>query len=403
MSPGRAPFQSELRLSDVYPLSAERYLLVLSFVFLILSVPFIAPTLFFGAITGAILIPEEMGEAQGKDPSAVVLPFDLRYWAALKVARIAKEQPEVVSIGSSRGMELRSATFAPYRFYNASLTAWTLDQEVSIIDQITRVSRPRVIIVGIDYFMFTDRYADAMARDRSMEYENGIRFRVHSCADLLREFWKQPLLAGQFFDDWRQGKSPTISGSGKLLGVHAIRNTTGFRSDGSMLVPSTTYDAAAAKLAANEGILKAAPGAFNISDRQYKALERLAALGRDRGVELVAVQWPIHHGTVDFLDNDVGYHDLAGIWRQFESPDMRRRMEALGFIFFDMSRDPMNGNGEFFIDAAHPTEAGMSVAISHLLEQPRFRALFPDINADRLRADHAAAIARGDKFEVYGN
>jgi hypothetical protein len=384
-------------------ISAARYLIILSITFLSIGMFSVTAASFFGFVTGAMLTPEEMGDAQTKDADTVALPFDVRYWAALKLARIAKLQPEIVSIGSSRGMELRAAMMAPYIFYNASLTAWTLDQEVTMVDQIARVSKPRVIIVGLDYFMFSDQYTDPMNRERSMSFSNGFLFRVRSCANLLREFWKQPALVRMFFDHWRHGTLPIRSGPVALLGVDAVRGTTGFRPDGSMLLPRGSYDGAPAKLAVNEGVIQAAPGAPRISDRQYQALERLAELGRDRGITLIAVQWPIHHGTIEFLDHNPGYHDLAGVWRQFESTAMRRKMEDLGFVFFDMSRDSIAYNDELFIDAAHPTEFGMSLAVSHLLDQPRFRAILPKIDGERLRTDQASATARGNRFEIYGN
>ena len=230
-----------------------RYLGVVIAVFALLSILPVALLTWFGFLTGAILLPEEMGAAQNGDPSIVAEPFSLRYWAALKIPRIAREQPEIVLVGSSRGMELRSAMFAPYKFYNASLTAWTLDQEITMIDLIMQVSKPRIIILGVDYFMFTNRYVDAMARERTMIFGNGWRYRFRSCANLAREFWKRPALVGELFEDWRRGNVPVKSGAVTLLGLDAIRGPTGFRFDGSMLLPRGSYAQARNLIAANEG------------------------------------------------------------------------------------------------------------------------------------------------------
>jgi hypothetical protein len=383
--------------------NAARYLATLTAVFVVLSAAILVPLMWIGFLTGALLLPEEMGAAQSHDPNIVAEPFSLRYWAALKIRRIAKDQPEIVSIGSSRGMAMRSAMFTPYKFYNASLTAWTLDQEIIMIDQITQVSKPRVIIIGIDYFMFTNRYADAMARERTMIFGNGWRYRYESCLNLLREFWSRPTVVAKLIEDWWHGKFPIKSDAVTLLGIDAIRGITGFRFDGSMLLPRATYAQAPKNTAANEGLLQAAPGGPSIDTRQYQALERLAAFGRQRGITLVAIQFPILKATVDFLDNDKSYHNDSGIWREFEGVQMGKMMKDLGFIFFDMSRDSISADSELFIDAAHLTESGMSVTITHLLDDARFRAQFPDISAARLRMDRARALERGDRFEVYGN
>jgi hypothetical protein len=383
--------------------NAKRYLTVLLGLAAPASAILFATIVWLGLLSGSVLLPEQMGAAQNKDPDIVALPFNLRYWAALKLPRIAKEQPEIVSIGSSRGMEIRSAMFAPYKFYNASLTAWTLDQEVTMVDRITQVTKPRIIIIGLDYFMFQAQYARDMARERTMRFANGWGFRHESLANMLREFWERPPLLGDLLGAWRNGNVPIRSGTVKLLGLDAIRGVTGFRFDGSMLLPLSTYMAAPAHIAANEGVIGATSGGGAVDPGQNRALERLAAIGRERGVRLIAIQFPMLKTTVDYLDhNSDSYYD-RGAWRDFESPQMRERLEQLGFIFFDMSRDPMTADSQLFIDAAHPTESGMSVAMTHLLDDSHFRALFPDISAERLRTEREAALQRGDKLEVYGN
>jgi hypothetical protein len=45
----------------------------------------------------------------------------------------------------------------------------------------------------------------------------------------------------------------------------------------------------------------------------------------------------------------------------------------------------MTSDGRYFTDAAHPTETGISVAISDLLRDERFRRIFPAIDPERLR------------------
>ncbi len=310
----------------------RRYLATMATLLVLLSIPPAVTLVWFGVLTGAILLPEEMGVAQNDDTSVVAMPFDLRYWAALKIPRIAKEQPEIVSIGSSRSMEIRNAMFAPYKFYNASLTAWTLDQEITMIDQITRVSRPRIIIVSLDYFMFTNRYADAMARERTMIFGNDWRYRLRSCANLAREFWRRPAFIGELREDWRLGNVPVKSGAVTLLGIDAIRGKTGFRFDGSTLLPSGTYAQAPNQTAANEGLIRAVNGGPSIDHRQYQALERLAEVARKHGVTLVAIQLPILKASVDVLDNDMSYHYYSGVWREFESSEFRKKLDDLGII-----------------------------------------------------------------------
>jgi hypothetical protein len=337
-----------------------------------------------------------MATVQSGDANIVAEPFDLRYWAAMKIQRIAHDQPEVVSIGSSRSHEMRSAMFKPYRFYNASLTAWTLAQVIEMVDRITKVSKPRVIIVGLDYSMLTDHLAASLNNERAMEFENGVHYRYRSALATLKTIVSQPILLSAL---WNR-KRDTIP---YFIGLHAFQTATGFRFDGSRLMQRTVYQTAQSNLARNIGQLDAVPGGPHVNAGQLSELFRLAKLAKDRDVLLVAVQYPIYKASVDYLDKEPSYQVYAGVWREFQSDEMLRRLHDLGIVFFDLTRTEMTADGRYFTDAAHPTETGMSVAISDLLSDERFRKIFPAVDPERLRIDRDKAAALGDPFEIYGN
>jgi hypothetical protein len=349
-----------------------------------------------GEKSGATMLPEDMGAAQSRNPEIVVEPFDLHYWAAMKIQRIAHDQPEVISIGSSRGQAMRSAMFRPYRFYNASLTAWTLKQEIEMIDRITTISKPRVIIIGLDYSMLTDQLAATLDAERTMHFENGIGYRYRSSLAALKTILSQPILLSSL---WNR-KSDTIP---YFIGLHAFQTATGFRFDGSRVLPRTAYQTAPSYLARNIGQIDAVPGGPHVDREQLSRLERLAKLAKDRNVLLVAIQYPIYKASVDYLDKEPSYYAYSGVWRDFQSDEMRSRLRNSGIIFFDLTRTDMTSDDRYFTDAAHPTETGISVAVSDLLRDERFRSIFPAIDPERLRVDREKAAARGDAFEIYSN
>ena len=286
--------------------------------------------------------------------------------------------------------------FKPYRFYNASLTAWTIKQEIEMVDRITTVSKPRVIIIGLDYSMLIDQLAATLNAERTMQFENGVRYRYRSSLVALKTIVSQPILLSVL---WNQ-KRDTIP---HFIGLHAFQTATGFRFDGSRLMPRTVYQAAPSYLARNIGQIDAVPGALHADPGQLSELERLAKLAKDRNVLLVAIQYPIYKASVDYLDKEPSYQVYSGVWRDFQSDEMLGRLRNLGIVFFDLTRTKMTADGRYFTDAAHPTETGISVAISDLLRDERFRSIFPAINPERLRADRKKAAARGDAFEIYGN
>jgi hypothetical protein len=262
-----------------------------------------------------------------------------------------------------------------------------------MVERITKVSHPRVIISGIDYLMFVDSFADDMNNERTMRFDNGLGYRYDSSAVALQTIRKDPKLL-HFLD-------PRVAP--KFLGLHARTFKTGFRFDGSRLWPHFVYDEAPGMLAKNLGQIDPNVGSLHLGERQLRGLERLASLCRERGVLLVAIQLPYYKATVDRLDDDETLWAKTGVWREFESQAMQQRFRDLGIVFFDLARSAMSSNGIYFTDAAHPTETGMSVVISELVKDERFRQLFPLIDARKLQQDRDQALNRGDPFEVYGN
>jgi hypothetical protein len=392
----RAKYLRKPNLENKLRSSHVRYLQSIFLAGAAVAIVFFAFVAWVGEKSGATMLPEEMGLVQSRNAELVVEPFDLHYWAAMKIQRIAHDQPEVVSIGSSRGHEMRSEMFRPYRFYNASLTAWTLKQEIEMVDRITSVSKPRVIIIGLDYSMLIDQLAAVYNAERTMRFENGFRYRYRSSLAALKTIVSQPVLLSAL---WNK-KGDAIP---DFIGLHALQTATGFRFDGSRMMSRAVYQAAPNYLARNIGLLDAVPGAPHVDPGQLSELERLAKLAKDRDVLLVAIQYPIYKASVDYLDKEPSYQFYSGVWRDFQSDEMLNRLRNLGITFFDLSRTEMTADGRYFTDAAHPTEVGISVAMSDLLRDERFRRIFPAIDPERLRADREKAAARGDAFEIYDN
>ena len=107
--------------------------------------------------------------------------------------------------------------------------------------------------------------------------------------------------------------------------------------------------------------------------------------------------------VTDYLDNDPSYHTQAGTWRAFESARMTATFDKVGIAFFDLSRIPESADSRNFIDPAHMTESGTLAGIVHLLDQQRFRAIFPALDKNRLRRDLEQAMERGEFLHVYPN
>jgi hypothetical protein len=377
-----------------------RYLVVLAAIFLLIAGGCFAVLAWVGQVTGTTWRPRSLAAAQAHNRDLLVLPVDLRHWAALKVARIAQEQPEIVLIGSSRGNQVRSVMFQPYAFYNASLTAWTIDQVTMMLEHVTRVAKPRVAIITLDYFMFGDTYA-AVNASRTMYFNNDLRIQYQSAIILVRTIFNEPHVRERMIPILLDDRLEAGPDGMSLLGIEAIRAQAGFRWDGSFLNQQGNIQYAAERIKANSGILEMSHGGPRIARRQMAALEKLAMLARDRGITLVAVQLPILEATIRYLDDAPSSY--AGIWREVQTAEMAATMSSMGIAFFDLSRLPLLPDPSNFIDAAHTTEGAVLKAVVRLLEEPRFSAIFPALDKHRLQRDLADAVKRNELVHVYHN
>jgi hypothetical protein len=320
-------------------------------------------------------------------------------YAAYKLERIKLVQPEVLLVGSSRCGQAREQIFRPYTTYNACLTAWPLEHVVDFIDRATRQSKPRVVIVALDYFLFGDELAAAWRKERAMDYRQGIdsyKRKLHDVFDFaMRQNWnldaiKTAVLRPQF--------EPIDND--RLVGTEAIRGQFGFRDDGSVSVYSGYRNTSAETLAHGaEYVTGSFPGAPHISEIQFDWLKRLSRLAKDRGFSVVAIQFPILKAATDFLDTNQPYWPYSGLWRELRSEETAKRLSDLDISFYDMSRDPAAADPFNFFDPAHPSERGILKTIISLLERPGFRALFPKIERAALQAD--VAMSPGQQFDLY--
>jgi hypothetical protein len=345
------------------------------------AVVFVSSVDFVGGRIGATITLSQLATMQSVEHDKIVMPFDLRYWAPLKLPRIAIEKPDVIYISSSRAGAARAQMFEPYTFYNMSFTAWTLDQVFDIFDRATRESAARMVIVELDYFMFTDTWEGANLKN-NMIFDRPMRYLVTSAVDMLRSAARHPALLSY-------ARAP----DGPFIGTQAILIKEGFRFDGSYVYSEGhTKDSAEHHINA-EALVQAMPGGSAISTKQMQVLHKLAALAQERRVTLVGVQLPFFKEGIDYLDSNQSYYPYSGVWREFESAPTREKFRDMGIHFFDLARDQLNSKRENFFDAYHPSNLGMLRLMQSLLRLSEFRNLFPSVDPQNIDKQIADATA----------
>ena len=341
----------------------RRYIIIVALIFVLVGAPLAVFVVSLARPFDVLATPAQLAAIQAQRPERVILPVDLRYNAAFKLARIAEVQPEIVCFGSSRAGGFRAGMFAPHRFYNMSYTGWTTDQVLDIFERTTRETHPRVVILELDYFLFANHWQQWFAIPRTMIHDRPFRYAMESLGSYLRAALKN----GAAFDAYRAAPS-------RFVGPESIRNEEGFRSDGSYENSKAHIAYAQAHFLTAEHFIATVPPDYGMSPSLQAPIKELAELARQRGIKLVAVQLPLLGSGVDVLDRDQSYGPRAGAWRDFESPQTRSWLADLGIPLFDLAHSPVGNDPNNFIDSVHLSDQGMEKAMAELQADPAFRA-----------------------------
>jgi hypothetical protein len=381
-------------------LKLRKYLTIVGIIFTLLTAPFVSLIEWAGWRLGAT-VPLSTIAGEQQRTNKVLWLGAFKDYAAYKLERVKLVQPEVLSVGSSRCAQIRAEMFRPYKFYDACLTAWPLEHVVDFIDRATRVSKPKVVLVALDYFLFGDFLAEAWRKERTMDFQQGLeshRRKLHDVIDFAnRTHWN----INEFLASMKHDQFEPIDHN-RLLGSEATRGQFGFRSDGSIFVAPVYRRIADNQLAeAVKNVTTSYPGGQHLSERQFRPLYRLSKLASQRGFKIVAIQFPIVKAAADYMDNDQSYWQVAGLWRELGNEETRERFAQLGIQFFDMSHNPLNADASNFFDPIHPTERGVLRTIIDLMDRKEFRDVFPYIDKAALENDLQKNLESGERFDLY--
>ena len=375
-----------------------RYVAIVIALFVAAFIPLLVVLEWAGWRLGAT-IPLSTIASEQSQTERVVWLGSFKDYAPYKLERIKRVQPEVLLVGSSRCGQARAQMFRPYVAYNACLTAWPLTHVVDFIDRATRVAKPRIVIVALDYFLFGDFLAEAWQKERTMDFSQGLdshRRKLHDVADFVirNNGDRDAILAAV-----TAPQTEPVDGN-RLVGTEAIRGKFGFRQDGSVMVAPPYRRIADETLSRGpQYVTSSFPGAPQLSERQFGEIERLSRLAHERQFQVIAIQYPFLESAAAFLDTNESYWPYSGIWRDLKSEQTANRFARLGISFFGMSRTQTSQDPNNFFDPAHPSERGMLKTYLALLEKPDFAKYLPRIDRSSLAAD--LDRAQNEQFDLY--
>ena len=321
----------------------------------------------FGEPFDATTLPERLADIQAARPDTVVLPFDLRYNLAFKIRRLETERPEIAWFATSRAGSATAEMFKPYSFYNMGFTGWTTEQLEYAFERSTRRVRPRLVILSLDFFLFSDRWEEKLRMPRQMILNEPLRYLQSS----LGYFVRSALTRWPEFQAYAQAPS-------RFVGPATILEQEGFRHDGSWLFTKDHIESARLQYRNVGFLVDSLLGGPEMSARRKAAIERIADIAKARGIKLVAVQLPYLRAGVEFLDHrdpQDRYHETYyGVWRDFESGSTASWLHGLGIELLDLAHSSIDDDADNFIDAYHPSEEGMGRAVRELMNAPGFQS-----------------------------
>ena len=155
---------------------------------------------------------------------------DLKY----KIELIRRVRPEVVVIGSSRAMNVREVVFTR-PFVNAGGVSSNLRESESFVRGMLAAHKPQLAVYFVDYWWFNPR-----------QEQTSNRYRIDETAISFAKLTSPFVWLHQDKISWRlyrdvllHGRHENANTSFDNLGVFAMRDSSGFRLDGSYFNPVT--------------------------------------------------------------------------------------------------------------------------------------------------------------------
>ena len=363
-----------------------------------------------------------------------------RLYAAIKLARLQLEKPEIAIIGSSRVGQIRCAIFKPYSCYNATMIGWNLERMGKVMQIVGGDHPPKIVVMNVDFLMFNSGFQEHWSGPENKMPLAYTRQQVAIAAlkNVITTWNEDPSKVLHQFMDGKRGTDDDYTVFGPTLWDE---NNTLIRSDGSLTFTHmadyrsrTDYLRSIGAdpdfftidmddfLRGNRSLIprdhtvtvmlsehSLAGHGQHIDPNAMAQLVNIAHIAQQRGITLVAVQLPYLRKIVHVLDAGKDFYEEgrsfmgadSGVWKEFESPKTAEQLTDMGLLFFDFSRMAEHESLSCFLDGQHPSEYMDLTALLAVLKDPRLRTLLPDIDLRKLEDIREQAITEKNCFDIF--
>jgi hypothetical protein len=309
-----------------------------------------------------------------------------------KYLQVLRRRPQILVLGSSRMRQFRAEMFGRQAavFYNGGGMIHSLEDLRDFFDRLPPEATPKTVILGLDFWWLNgDEKKLIGASDFfrvTVETDGALKWQAH--ANAIAGFLRQPVsLLQAIRTTFGTKRDPNA------IGLQARLQRQGFRLDGSkridLEIPSTP-DEWRERLPSDEFLRREildGHSPFTLTNELSPALlERLRGVVskmQKRGVFVIGYNPPIVGQSARVLPTAPHQKDF---WREYHE-QVPELFHQIGLPFFDIVTPQQLGlDDRYMRDWCHTHDTFDLNVLQHFCDDPKIRALFPDVPAVAKRA-----------------
>jgi hypothetical protein len=307
-----------------------------------------------------------------------------------KLSGIRNRNPSILSIGSSRVMQIRDIMFHPLenKFYNGGgllRNAFDLDAFATILAR-EELPLPKVLIVGIDPWWLRANYGNT-----TWLHDSDERLSFAGHIEAFRQILKKNALK-KVIVATSSLKSPGFGF--EAIGTFARIDGTGFRKDGSSLYPPKVF---LNFLESPKYVDRESPAIIDriqmarrefalpaiIDEKRTNLIMDALTLIQKKGVEVVAFMPPFSTEAFEALETS---QSLRQWWNYYKN-EFPKLLENHNIFVVRVSHPvQFNLNDTYMFDGWHPSEVYIAHLIQSMVEKAPISSYLKDANMENLAA-----------------
>ena len=330
----------------------SRYLKVLLILLVIVFSLFI-PGLLFIMNSGEMLSSKEIVDIQLKKKNELCIvgsgfhDNSNAYYKAL----FTKVKPKIVSIGSSRIMQFRSAFFDKPFITIGAMT--NLERGMYFIDNVIQQSPPDIVIIGLDVWWFNENYIspDVNVIIDPSRYDINHRNLIYSTKEITSVYqWirEKKITLNEFFNGMI-GRDSESSG----IGVRGIYDRSGFGPDGSHYYTNIVTGQKHAEDPFFDETKERIEGGRNrfqygeiVHNKHINLLKKILSTLHNKDIETIIIFPPFAEAVNNAMD-------MMGEKYQYID-DLKAKLKELGIYYYDFTNARLLGSDDCeFVDGFH--------------------------------------------------